>query len=74
MANETVTPRIMAWLEWQDQPRTVAGIARGAQVSRTSVRKLLDRLDAAGQLATDRTSPGFPGYQLRPRQEGRAGG
>ena len=64
----------MAYLERQDRPCTAAEIARGAQVSPSSVLEVLMQLDTAGLLAAERTSPGYPRYQLRQpgAQAGRA--
>jgi hypothetical protein len=56
-----------------DPTRPVAGIARGAQVSGLFARRVPAQADAAGLLATDWTSPGLPGYQLR-RAAGRQAG
>jgi hypothetical protein len=73
MANEPVRPRIMDFLEHNDGFAHVGGIARGAQVSRNSVRTVLDELEAAGQLETgpaasddpDGRRHGNVGYRLR---------
>ena len=73
MANSTVRPRIVTFLEQQDGFVHVGGIARGAQVSAPSVRKVLAELKAAGRLevstipataAGDQRRTGWPGYRL----------
>jgi len=71
MANEPVRPRIVAFLERQDGFVHVGGIARGAQVSAPSVRKVLLELERAGRLETCPAwkMPGQAtgsGYRLRP--------
>lgn len=73
MANEPVRPRIMDFLEHHDGFAHVGGIARGAQVSRNSVRTVLHELEVAGQLETGHATPDDPdgrrrgnvGYRLR---------
>lgn len=52
MANEPVRPRIMAFLARQEGFVHVGGIARGAQVSAPSVRKVLRELEHDGRLET----------------------
>lgn len=65
---ENVRPRIMDFLESRSHFVHVGGIAKGAQVSTESVRKVLAELGAAGRLDTTRNMPGATttfGYRLR---------
>jgi phage repressor protein C with HTH and peptisase S24 domain len=64
--NDPVGPRIIDFLSQQDGPLNLADIARGAQVSRPSVRKVLAELDDDGRLDVDRSMPGSPRYRMRP--------
>jgi hypothetical protein len=68
MTHYTVTPRIMDFLEQQKEPLTLGAIARGAEVNRVSVRKLLAEL--GDRVEVDRTFPGSPTYQLKPYEDG----
>jgi hypothetical protein len=68
MTRYTVMPRIMDFLERQDKPLTVGAIARGAEVNRVSVRKLLAEL--GDRVEVDRTFPGSPTYLLKPYESG----
>jgi Mn-dependent DtxR family transcriptional regulator len=68
MANESVRPRIMDFLETRSHFVHIGGIARGAQVSPGSVRKVLAELIREGRLETTRDMPGATttfGYRLR---------
>jgi hypothetical protein len=68
MANESVRPRIMDFLEARSHFVHVGGIAKGAQVSTPSVRKVLAELEAEGRLENTRDIPGASttfGYRLR---------
>jgi DNA-binding IclR family transcriptional regulator len=67
----TVMPRIMDFLERQEEPLTVGAIARGAEVNRSSVRKLL--ADLGDGVEVDMTFPGSPTYLLKPATVDRGG-
>lgn len=71
MANQPVRPRILAFLARQDGFVHVGGIAKGTQVSTTSVRKVLRELEQENRIETCPPSqmPGAftgHGYRLRP--------
>jgi Mn-dependent DtxR family transcriptional regulator len=68
MANESVRVRVMDFMETRSHFVHIGGIAKGAQVSTGSARKVLAELEAEGRLEKTRDMPGATttfGYRLR---------
>jgi hypothetical protein len=62
VANQTVMPKIRAWMETAPGPATIPEIARGARVSQPTVRRFIHGLGPAEVTIVAR--PGWPRYQL----------
>lgn len=57
--------RVRAFLAAHDGFLHIGGIARQTQVHQATVKKVLEELEEAGRLETDRAQPGSPRYRVR---------